>query len=156
MRAGNKIVSVNGVPVDSIGDIQKVVTATAPIDTEGSIAVELGVEDQLGKTAIVRSLDLPVVENLALLNGVQFQSRLENGEWVTRVKASPGTKPDEFQNGDAVVSYMTTNEAIQGRQGLHALMRREIANGTSNFNFAVNRDGAMWLVTMYYNSAVVN
>ena len=156
LRTGQKIVSVNGVPVASIGEIQTVVSATSSIGTNDGLVVELGVADQISNTATLRGITLPVVEDVALLNGMRFQSRLENGAWVTRVIESPGTRPDEFHNGDIIVAYVATNETIDTRGGLTDLLQREVSTGTSNFNFAVNRNDAMWLVTMQYDSAIVN
>jgi len=85
-----------------------------------------------------------------LLNGVGFETRLVDGTWVTRVTAAPQEASGDLEVGDEIIAYMKTSEKVDARTSLKSILDREIAEGTSLFNFAVRRDDTMWIASIDY------
>lgn len=156
VKTGQKIVTVNGMPVQSVGQIQRAIAETAPILEESRVVVEFGVEDQNTEITTSHSLEIPVVVEVALRNGLRFQSREKDGAWITRVMASPSSSSDGLNKDDVIVAYVATNEQINDRGSLLNVLKREVQKGTEDFNFAVKRDGKFWLVSMHNPSVTMN
>lgn len=154
LEAGQTLLSVNGIPVQSDGDALRVIQATTDL-AAADVNVTFGLQAEDGDT-LVRTLKLPTVYEVALLNGDRFISRPGADGWETTVLASNGNGDDELRTGDVVVAYMTTGEPIDGRDTFHRILDREINAGTTLFNFAVRRDGEMWVVSMPYDAALGN
>ena len=84
------------------------------------------------------------------MNGITFETRQEGDAWVTYVTSGPDTGASELKVGDRVIALMPNNELIDTQDALSSILQRELDAGTTVFNFAVNRDEAMWLVAMPY------
>jgi len=72
-----------------------------------------------------------------------------NGDWRTTVASITDTTTD-LKVGDQIVAYVPTSETIEDQASLRNILERELATGTKQFNFAVSREGSMWVVTMTY------
>lgn len=89
---------------------------------------------------------------MLLLNGLQFVSREAGDSWITQVSQAPSAS--NFQVGDTIVSFVSTWEDVNGPDTLETILNRELAKGTSSFNFAVSRGGEIWIET--FNLASLN
>ncbi len=153
LAPGLRVVSINGFPIDTLNDFQRVVTATSDPSAGDSIAVTFGLaEPATGKT-FVRSVDVPVTHQTMLLNGVSFETVQRDGVWVTTVTNGAGQGEADLRTGDELIAFMPANEMIDGQDALPDMLKREILSGTTLFNFAVKRNGEMWLVSMSYKAA---
>ena len=92
---------------------------------------------------IERNLDVAVARQTVLLNGFSFATQNEDGTPVTRVIAAP--VGSGFSVSDKVVAFMATGEALDGSLSMKELIERELAAGRTNFSFAVERQGEIWV-----------
>lgn len=150
LTPGARLVSINGFPISSLVDFQRVVDATSDFAVGDSVTVSLGIEEPGGEAAFVRSVELPALQQTMLLNGVSFETVREGDGWSTVVTNGFGQGEADLQTGDRIVALMPTNELIDGQDTLARVLQRELEAGTTQFNFAVSRDGDMWLVSMPY------
>jgi serine/threonine protein kinase len=149
-QPGRRIVSVNGFPIDSLADFQRVVAATSDYEVGDEVRVSFGVLDPSTGNTSVESATLPAVQQTVLLNGMAFETRQDRGSWVTYVTSEPESGTSELKVGDRLIALMPDNELINTRTALPDILRRELDAGTSVFNFAVIRGEEMWLVAMPY------
>ena len=112
----------------------------------GGIAI--GTLGSIGMWSFV--VALPAVQETLLLNGVRFQTRKDGESWITTVASGMGTGQSDLQTGDRIIAFMPTNELVDSQDDLARILRREIQNGNTQFNFAVNRDDEMWFATLRY------
>lgn len=147
---GVEIDSVNGSPIESINDIGEILRNSVELNDEDQIAIAFGVKDGSTGDVVEQRWSVPIVQQTALLNGIGFETRLIDGTWQTVVTSAPDDVSGELQVGDTLIAYMATGERIEGRMSLKEIMDREIANGTSQFSFAVNRAGNMWIAALEY------
>ncbi len=146
LESGSKILSVNGLPVISFSEVQQVVKLQPGFGLGASVKATLGIETPDGQT-LVRSLDVPTVQETILLTGERFRTAQVDGAWVTTVIESPTDADEALRTGDIVVAFMPSSELIDTPLALQTILAREIAAGAPKFNFAVKRDGEMWLVS---------
>ncbi|MEM6566563.1 MAG: protein kinase [Pseudomonadota bacterium] len=152
LRPGLRVVSINGFPVEALSDLQRVVQATSDLQAGENVSVTFGLQDPSNGSTFVRSVELPVSKQTMLLSGVSFETVRENETWVTYVTAGSGAEQSDLQSGDKLIALMPDNEMIDGEDTLADLISREIRDGSNRFNFAVNRGGSMWLVSMNYGA----
>ncbi|MEO1537781.1 MAG: protein kinase [Pseudomonadota bacterium] len=151
LEPGLKVVSVNGFPLEALSDFQRVAEATADFSVGDTVSISFGIENPSTGETYIRTIALPAVQQTLLQNGVSFEAVLqEGGAWATIVRNGAGDNVDELQTGDKVVALMPNNELIDDPDTLPSLLRREIDAGATRFNFAVSRDGEMWLVSLPY------
>ena len=147
---GQRIVSVNGFPIDSLMDFQRVAAATSDYAVGERVQVSFGIVDPATGATSVEQTELLAVQHTVLLNGISFETRSEGDAWVTYVTSEPNDGTSELKVGDRLIALMPSNELIDTQEALPSILRRELDAGTSVFNFAVTRDEAMWLVAMPY------
>ena len=153
LRPGHRVVSINGFPIDSLADIQRVVDATSDYAVGDTVSVSLGIEDPATGTASVETVQLPALQRTMLLNGVVFETAREEGAWVTIISSGVGQGASDLRTGDQLVALMPANEMFDAVDAVPRILQRELEAGTSLFNFAVTRDGDLWMVTMPYGTA---
>ena len=154
VKPGLEITSVNGIAVDSISDIPNALRAsTDPENVPANINVAFGTIDPATGTTAEHSWGLPVVQEVNLLNGVQFETAFVGDAWRTIVADMPTNLAGGLQTGDVVVSYIPTAESITNRDSLLNIFNRELDKGVEQFMFAVQRDGSMWVASLIYSGA---
>ena len=151
MAPGQRIVEVNGQAITSIREITPILRSTIDPAAVNSIEVTLGVEAYPGADIIRKVVSLPVVQEIGLPNGLQFQTRSTQEGKKTIVTAVPRGDIGELQLGDVVVGYMPTAEKVDVDIPLQDILSREITNDVEQFTFAVSRDDAMWIASFGYS-----
>ena len=150
LNPGDRLVSVNGVPITSLDDVPVVVSANSNIVVGETVTLALGVEDGATGEASKRDIELPALQETLLLNGARFQTNKDGDSWATVVTSGTGQETSDLQPGDHIIALMPNNELIDKQESFPQMLERELEAGTRQFNFAVNRDGEMWLTTMQY------
>jgi hypothetical protein len=154
VQPGLVITSVNGTPVDAITDIPSVLRQTTDVANGiGTIPVTFGTLNPASGERQDHEWVLPVVQELALFNGIQFESVFAGDEWRTTVTEVPDNVTGGLQAGDVIVSYIPTAEEIKLQDSLLSIFDRELGNGTDQFIFAVEREGSMWVASLSYDGA---
>ena len=156
LQAGHRILSINGYPIDSLNDFQRVVNATTDFAVGDDVRITLGIEDPATGRTFVQVLELPAVQEILLLNGVRFQTTKDGDAWTTIVINGTGQGQSDLQPGDRMVALMPTSEMIDTQGALPRMLRRELQGDSTQLNFAVNRGGDMWFVTMQLASGTGN
>ena len=141
---------MNGNAIPSIDGIGEVLRTIVNLTDESELSVSFGIADDATGGVVERSWLVPVVQKTALLNGIGFESRLVGEEWVTKVTEAPADVSGDLKVGDEIIAYMRTSERVDQRTSLKTIMDREIAEGTSQFSFAVSREGTMWIASLDY------
>ncbi|MEM9248698.1 MAG: protein kinase [Pseudomonadota bacterium] len=147
------LVSVNGIAVDALSQIDAVLRTSRTLGNETEVSVRFGVRDPSGGGVLEQTIALPVIQRTALLNGMAFETRFSNGTWRTRLTSVAGGTETDMAPGDEIVGFMPTNTLIDTRTSLADVMRTEIDKGTTAFVFAVRRDGDMWVSGFDYDPA---
>lgn len=138
-----RIVSINGEPVTSNEQIIETLESSAAREDAERFDVALGLDVGLTGAVSDRTLTLETEQHTQLQNGLSFVSRRDGFAWKTQVTSVPSTS--NFQVGDTIVSYILTWENLDGPSSLKTILDREMAKGTSNFSFAVNRGTEVWI-----------
>ena len=142
LAAGMRIVSVGGEATPTNSDITARITeATTAVGDDATIVIRTDAE--IGGAVIERNLEVAVARQTVLLNGFSFATQNEDGTPVTRVIAAP--VGSGFSVSDKVVAFMATGEALDGSLSMKELIERELAAGRTNFSFAIERQGEIWV-----------
>lgn len=149
VQEGVVVKAVNGTPVASINEIQNVLRDTVPLGDEAQLNVNFEIE--VDGVVSNHGWDMPVRQDVQLLNGVIFTSRNAGDTWVTTVTEIPNSVETELAVGDKLIAYIPTSTPMNARTSLKDLMAREIENGVSQFSFAVRRENSMWVAGLEYN-----
>ncbi len=152
LPANARILSVNGEPVANNDEIQAAMLSAVPLDTPEDADITIGFDTGLNTAVSERTLTISKEQHMLLLNGLQFVSREAGDSWITQVSQAPSAS--NFQVGDTIVSFVSTWEDVNGPDTLETILNRELAKGTSSFNFAVSRGGEIWIET--FNLASLN
>ena len=154
VQPGLVITSVNGTPVSAIADISEVLRQTSDTaDTSGTVPVTFGTLNPASGEQIDREWVVPVIQEVALLNGVAFETAFTTDGWRTIVTEMPDSSIGGLQVGDVMKSYISATEEINGQNSLPDILDRELSDGKSEFMFAVEREGTMWVALLNYEGA---
>lgn len=149
VTSGTVIKSVNGTPIESIEEIQTVLRETATLGDSGNITASFEIEnDGVVSTQVV---SLAAHQEFKLLSGVSFTARNVDGVWQTSVTAVPDSAETDLNVGDTLIADIATGKKIETRTALKDLLDTQVAAGTTQFSFAVNRDASMWVAGLEYN-----
>ncbi|GFE64455.1 serine/threonine-protein kinase [Litoreibacter roseus] len=152
MREGQAVVEVNGTEISDSSDLGPLLQAAAASSDVPLVQIQFGLKDS-GATEITRNdIALPVVQEVALLNGIEFQSKFAGEEWQTVVTSVPENNENDLQVGDIIVAYIPTSERVGLDITMAEIMTREVANEIEFFNFAVSRDNFMWVASFNYST----
>ncbi|MBB5721212.1 hypothetical protein FHS72_000819 [Loktanella ponticola] len=150
---GVEIDTVNGRSIVNLDGIEGALQTSVKLADETELQVNFGIRDTATGVRTEQSSVMPIIQKTELLNGLGFETRRADDTWVTTVTDVPDTANTDLKVGDEVVAYMLTSELVNDRTSLKAIMNREIADGTSLFSFAVNRDGVMWITSLDYTDS---
>ncbi len=154
VQPGLVITSVNGTPVSAIADISEVLRQTSDTaDTSGTVPVTFGTLNPASGEQIDREWVVPVIQEVALLNGVAFETAFTTDGWRTVVTEMPDSSIGGLQVGDVMKSYISATEEFNGQNSLPDILDRELSDGKSEFMFAVEREGTMWVALLNYEGA---
>ena len=150
VQPGAIVKSVNGVNVAGIDDISRSLRETVNPGDRAQVPVTFEIETN----GVVETHDwtLPIRQDYQLLNGVGFTAVPTVDGWNTTVSALPDGVETELQVGDVLIAYIPTSGEINTRTSLKDIFDSEVAAGTVQFNFAVNRDNSMWVAGLAYDA----
>ncbi len=146
---GTRILSVNGVEVAALSDIPDIVKNDAAATDAATLPLTFEIADEAGGTS-ERTLEVPVVRQYVLLNGLRFEAQPAGNDWVTRIASLGNLDESGFEVGDELVALVATSEHIDGPTTIRDVIERETAAGNSQLTFAVRRDGSMYVETLTY------
>ncbi|WP_375254284.1 serine/threonine protein kinase [Yoonia sp.] len=148
---GIAINSVNGTPISAINDIPAVLRDITPVDAlTPTLPVTFSTTEPGTGIQSDQFWFLPVVQQLTLADGTQFETVFSGAGWRTTVSELAAGQTGGLQVGDVVTSYIPASEAIDGRDTLSDIFARERELGVSQFTFAVQRDGSLWVASLAY------
>lgn len=152
VRQGLVITGVNGMPVEAIADIPAVLKSQISADAlDTTLPVLFETLDPASGERESAAWVLPVVQELTLANGARFNTVFGAAGWRTTVADLPADAAGDLQVGDVLASYIPTGESIDGRSTLRSLVVREAEAGTTQYMFAVQRDGSLWVASLRYD-----
>lgn len=142
MVEGVQIATVNEQPFTSTEQLLDALSG-APADPRGFVSVSVGTKQPDSNIEIKRTLSAPLTTVIALMNGLTLESRPYDGNWGTFVTGAP--QGSQMQVGDRIIGFVETSELIDGRLTFAEVTRRELAEGRTNFSFALERSGEVWV-----------
>jgi serine/threonine protein kinase len=148
VKPGLRIVAVNGTEIRSIAEMPKAVQADVNPEDMRAIAVTLTTRDAKTGAPAEHVIELPVIQQTLLLNGIRIQGRKLRDKWQESVAALPNGYEGELKIGDVLVAHVGSDEAIDKRHALAEILERSVKAGLEQDAFAVLRDGALWVVTI--------
>ena len=148
MRRGQNIATVNGTQVASLEDIRQVIRTSGAPNRNGTWSVDFGIQAPGSSEISEFPGAVPAIRQIALLNGIRFKTVSVGNGWETEVHESPFSGDIELQTGDVLVGFIPTGEKLEEATSLVEILERELAAGRTNFDFAVRRDGGLWVVTL--------
>lgn len=155
VKPGQRITSVNGVAVKTLTEIPQIISETAAYAAGDQVTATFAFESDVGVVSS-KDITLPALRETSLPNGLRFHTQLQNDAWVTTVVDGTNTGKTGLLPGDRLVALMPGNEAIETETAMAEILRREIENGTTKYNFAVNRNDSLWFVSMTYAPETAN
>ncbi|WP_282064658.1 protein kinase domain-containing protein [Aliiroseovarius marinus] len=155
VKPGQRITSVNGVAVKTLTEIPQIISETAAYAAGDQVTATFAFESDVGVVSS-KDITLPALKETSLPNGLRFHTQLQNDAWVTTVVDGTNTGKTGLLPGDRLVALMPGNEAIETETAMAEILRREIENGTTKYNFAVNRNDSLWFVSMTYAPETAN
>jgi hypothetical protein len=150
VNEGIEIDTVNGRSIATIDGIGAALKSSIELGDQTELQVSFGIKDNASGDQSEQNWILPIIHKTALLNGIGFETRRLDDEWVTTVTNVPEGADSDLKAGDTLIAYMLTSELVDGRTSVKTIVDREIANGNSQFSFAVNRNGTMWIASLDY------
>ena len=150
VRPGLEITSVNGTPVDSIGEIEAVLKSESDVAPGDVMMALFGTRDPATGAEAENAWVMPVITRTVLDNGAEFATAFAGSDYRTTVTALPEGVSGDLEVGDVIKTLLATGETVDTRDALSQILDREIMAGTEQFMFAVERDGTMWLASMTY------
>jgi hypothetical protein len=139
MKPGQRIVEVNGQPVQSGADIPDLLTGTADLSSAKVLNVILGYQPTPGADVVRKVESLPVVGELRLPDGLSFAIVPTSTGPQTIVASVPAGSDTGLLPGDVVLEYRPTGEAIDTDTALADILAREAANGVATYSITVQR-----------------
>ena len=145
MQPGQRISEVNSQPIKSFAEIDPILRRLVDLNAKDTATVVFSIVAFPGATPIQKTVDLKVLHDLVLPNGLKFRVvETDDGQTSTKVIEAPEIDGG-MMAGDIVVSYMATDEQIGVDASLQEIMQREVANDVLNYSFVVLRDGKKWI-----------
>ncbi|WP_312020991.1 protein kinase domain-containing protein [Yoonia sp.] len=139
---------VIGRSIANIEGVSSILRDSLNLTNKQQLSASFGIMDGVTGDLVEKSWLLPIVQQTALLNGVNFETSLVDNEWATTVTQTPDTMTGDLRVADKIVAYMRTSERMIERMSLKTGMDREVGDGQSSFNFAVSRDREMWVASL--------
>jgi tRNA A-37 threonylcarbamoyl transferase component Bud32 len=143
---GVRVIAVNGTKVERIDEIpgllrQSVDPGQAPFVTATLLTIPEG-----GSEPVEKTIDLPVVHRVVLINGAQFIVQWKDGAWRTEVQALPSDYNGEMRVGDIIVGHVTSGTRLDTPDALKNMLEAAIIAGEGSTTLAVQQGGQMWVV----------
>lgn len=139
MQPGQRIVEVNGQPVQPGADISRLLVGNADLSSAAVLNVILGYEATPGADIVRKMAALPVVNELRMPDGVTFVIVPTATGAQTIVAAVPAGADTGLVPGDVVLDYRPTGEVIGSETALRDILAREAANGVATYSITVQR-----------------
>ncbi len=139
LSEGQRILSIDGKPVTTNEDVVAAIEESSAGAGTDSFEFTVGLDGGVNGAAFDGTLSARKENQILLLNGLSFAVRQSGTKWSTEVIGAPDGS--SFRVGDTLVSYISTFEDVSGADSFASILERELQNGVSVFNFAVNRDG---------------
>lgn len=141
MRPGDRIVEVNGKPVQDGSRLQAMMSEGIDLTGHESMKVIFGYQALPDGEVVRRVETVPVVDLLTLEGGLAFESLPTATGPRTMVSALPATGEPGLQIGDVLLTYTPTGETIGSVSVLAEILRRETKNDVATYGFALQRGG---------------
>ena len=142
MQPGQRIVEVNGQPVQDGADLPAMLAQGVDLATVGGLKAIIGYEATPGADIVRKMEALPVVVEMRLANGLAFQMVETPTGTQTVVAAVPVGTVTDLQVGDVLLLYRATGETMGTTSALASILQRELADGVATFGFTVQRRGS--------------
>ncbi len=142
MQPGQRIVEVNGKPVQDGGDLATMLAQGVDLATLGGLKAIIGYEATPGADIVRKMEALPVVVELRLADGLAFQMVETPTGTQTMVAAVPAGTATDLEVGDVLLLYRATGETMGTTGALASILQRELTGGVATFGFTVQRRGS--------------
>ncbi|MEM6940264.1 MAG: protein kinase [Pseudomonadota bacterium] len=152
VRSGSTVLAVNGVQVNDIADIDRILAEQVTAAEMDQKPVNFMVKPADDTIASLHPWILPITHVTTLADGTAFETVLRGDTWTTTVTAT-SDGAGELQVGDVVVASVETSQTITDPASLRDVLSDALSGDATQFNFAVTRGGSMWVVPMTYNEA---
>jgi serine/threonine protein kinase len=139
MQPGQRIVEVNGQPVQSDATMGDLLAASADLSNVTRLNAIIGYEAAPGADIVRKMESLPVVWELRLPNGLSFDIVETPTGTQTVVASVPAGVDTDLQPGDVLLVFTGTGETVGTATALSDILQRETANGVATYRFAVQR-----------------
>ncbi|MEL7089005.1 MAG: hypothetical protein AAGL98_11290, partial [Planctomycetota bacterium] len=149
--SGVPVVSINGIPIESLDEIDDALRASTDPGEQTEVQVAFGVPSPDGNGVREQITSLPVVYTTALADGTTFETRDVSGKWTTTISSISPLASTDLRAGDVLVAYIPTSSFIGGQPSLQSVLDTELGKGVTQFNFAVMRNGEMWVGSLSVN-----
>ena len=148
VRPGIEIISVNGISVDSIDQIEPALRNAEGAFPGETMELDFTFRDPANGAEAEGAWVVPVVQETTLRNGLVFTTAFDGSDWVTTVAEIPADVTTDLRVGDQLTLYIPTSESIETRDIIAAIVAREAVSGTEQMMFAVQREGSMWVASL--------
>lgn len=147
VQPGQRIVEVNGTPVQNGASLPQLMAAGVDLTDMAELNVIFGYEGQPGGDIVHKMVNLQVVDQVRLDDGLVFDIESSPNGTRTMVTAVPNgadsVADGSLQVGDVLLTYAATGETLGNDTAFRDLLQRETAKNVATYGFAVQRDGGV-------------
>ncbi|WP_308916520.1 protein kinase domain-containing protein [Jannaschia sp. LMIT008] len=144
---GTRVVAVAGRPAPDRAAFDAAARAAARPGPDGTVALAVTVVRPNGaRTA--RVLTLPVRQRTMLMNGLAFETRRDDGVWVTRVTHVPSRLRGLVAPGDVVHGRVAGDLRLTDRLSLPRVVAEAARAGRARMALAIRRGDALHAVSL--------
>lgn len=141
LKQGVDIVSLDGQAISSIAEIPSLLTQSQSIGDKTQLDVMIGVDE--GGDAGPREyvLILPVIQQIAMSDGTEFEASLRGGVWQTVVTKVSDGGGGSLRQGDVLLNYLRNGQDINQRDSLYEYLAPDLEAGLKTIPVTVRRSG---------------
>jgi hypothetical protein len=147
VQPGQRIVEVNGTPVQNGTFLPQLMAAGVDLGGVTELNVIFGFENKPGGDIVHKMVNLPVVDQLQLADGLGFEieSLAKGTRTVVATLPQGAVSPEDggLRVGDVLLTYAATGETLIKDTALPEILQREAAKNVATYGFAVQRDGGV-------------
>lgn len=142
---GARLSSVNGLAVDSRDAASAVIRDQLAQSDAMITQLDLGWIDVVGSSELITQVSSEIVYMTSFRNGLLFQTKQIDGEWVTSVVEAPASESSDLQVGDHIVALVPENTRVGGGSSLAQMTSAALLAKGDELQFAVRRGDTLWI-----------
>ena len=144
LETGVQLTNLNGTPILP-GESFSAALRSAAVSNDGrSVMLDLALENGEADARTLGQMAAPILFETRFRENYAFATSFQGDQWVTRV-TYVGSETSGLREGDVIVGPVSSDERLTSGEALAQVISRAVESGGEAVEFAVSRDGLMWI-----------